>query len=273
MAARSASASSRNTSRGVSATIVMSAPAARRGSWRSPSRSLGFWARSVGAGGRTRRLADDAGDDARGVAPAPQVLAEPRGRALGPGAGDHGQSPAGEGAGPVERGLRRERGDGRVDYRRVDAADSELGAQPGGAVAARAAAVHPLAREGGVVQVATIGKIGDHRLGDFGWGAAADQTAREVGASPRPAREEIGGGQARRALIEWEQLARRAPPWGYGRLKKGLAVGGLAASSCFFFSPSYVSSPVEKMPRTLRSKSSGLVAASRAVSYETTLSR
>src|SRR5206468_3505075 len=111
---------------------------------------------------------------------------------------------------------------------------------------------------------------------------------RQVGPGPRTPREQIGRDQSCRALVE---LAKRTSPTlaglsgrgaittsssasGYGLLKNGLDVGGLAAaSSCFFFSPSNVSSPVEKMPRTLRSKSSGLVAASRAVSYDTTLSR
>ncbi len=168
------------------------------------------------------------------------------------------------------------------------AGQSRLGAQPGGAIAARAPALHPLARERGVVQISTSGEIGNDRIGDLGGGAAADQAPRQVGLGPRTPREQIGRDQSCRALVE---LAKRTSPTlaglrgrgaittssspsGYGFLKNGLDVGGLAAaSSCFFFSTSNVSSPVEKMPRTLRSKSSGLVAASRAVSYDTTLSR
>ena len=241
-----------------------------------------------GGDGNACELAHDMDDNAGRVAPPQQVVAQPLGHALGPPAGDHRQPPARESQGAGERGVRCQRTDGGVDHRRVDASGPKLGAQPGGAIAARAPALHPLARERGVVQISTSGEIGNDRIGDLGGGAAADQAPRQVGPGPRTPREQIGRDQSCRTLVE---LAKRTSPTlaglsgrgaittsssasGYGLLKNGLDVGGLAAaSSCFFFSPSNVSSPVEKMPRTLRSKSSGLVAASRAVSYDTTLSR
>src|SRR5437016_4456442 len=87
--------------------------------------------------------------------------------------------------------------------------------------------------------------------------AVAQACGRADGHSPAPRRQARGGG------IE-------EPLRGYDRLKKGLAPaapargcmsGGLSSLFC-----SNDCSPVEKMPRTLRSKSSGLDAASRAVS-------
>src|SRR3989442_633491 len=85
----------------------------------------------------------------------------------------------------------------------------------------------------------------------------AQACGRADGIAPAQRRQARGGG------IE-------EPLRGYDRLKKGLAPaapargcmsGGLSSLFC-----SNDCSPVEKMPRTLRSKSSGLDAASRAVS-------
>src|SRR6266446_3923282 len=102
-----------------------------------------------------------------------------------------------------------------------------------------------------------------------GVSAAPEEVAQACGRAdgiapgPRPPREKIGRRQARGGGIE-------EPLRGYDRLKKGLAPaapargcmsGGLSSLFC-----SNDCSPVEKMPRTLRSKSSGLDAASRAVS-------
>src|SRR3989442_1105436 len=86
-----------------------------------------------------------------------------------------------------------------------------------------------------------------------------DHDRRGVSAAP----EEVAQACGRADGIE-------EPLRGYDRLKKGLAPaapargcmsGGLSSLFC-----SNDCSPVEKMPRTLRSKSSGLDAASRAVS-------
>jgi hypothetical protein len=112
-------------------------------------------------------------------------------------------------------------------------------------------------------------ELSDQGGGQLGGGAAADEPAGEVGASPRTARQQIRGDptggrrgerRARRGLRSYFFLANGLPP---GEVAPG---GGGAPATGFFCSPSNVISPVEKMPRTLRSKSSALVAASRAVS-------
>lgn len=112
-------------------------------------------------------------------------------------------------------------------------------------------------------------EVGNQRGGQLGGGSAADEAPGEVGAGPRAAGQQIRGdptGGRRR-----ERRARGAGR-GYFFLAKGLPPGevvpggGGVPAAGFFCSPSNVISPVEKMPRTLRSKSSALVAASRAVS-------
>jgi hypothetical protein len=117
--------------------------------------------------------------------------------------------------------------------------------------------------------VAAGHQIGDQRSGQFGGSAAADEAPGEVGAGPRAAGQQIRGDptggrrgerRARRAGRSYFFLAKGLPP---GEVVPG---GGGVPAAGFFCSPSNVISPVEKMPRTLRSKSSALVAASRAVS-------
>src|SRR5439155_25296150 len=121
---------------------------------------------------------------------------------------------------------------------------------------------HQRAREGTVDNGATPGEFCTHHASPGPGSAAALQAPEELAAGPRPPREKIGRRQARGGGVE-EALGR------YDRLKKGLAPaapargcmsGGLSSFFC-----SNDCSPVEKMPRTLRSKSSGLDAASRAV--------
>ena len=203
-------------------------------------------------------FADDAGDDGGGVTAAEKVVTEAGGGADRLSAAE-GRKPAlGDGASPVERVGARERAERSVDQRRGDAARAQLCAQARGAVAARRARLHPVTGEGGVVQVAARGQIRDDVGGDIGRRAAAPQATGQLGARPGAAREEVGGHEPGAAGVERRR--------GYFRLN-GLGAPGLGDPSAVFgCSVSNVSSPVEKMPRTLRSKSSGLDALSLAVS-------
>jgi hypothetical protein len=156
-----------------------------------------------------------------------------------------------------------------VDEVAGNAARAQLGAQAAGAIAAGPPSLHPPVGEGGVVQVAASHELGDQRGGQLWGSTAADKPPGEVGLGPRTARQQVRGDptDGRRG----ERRARRGRP-GYFFLAKGLPPGevvpggGGTPAMGFFCSPSNVISPVEKMPRTLRSKSSALVAASRAVS-------
>src|SRR6185295_17009195 len=113
--------------------------------------------------------------------------------------------------------------------------------------------------------------------GHVGGRAAPLEAPRELAPAPRLAREKIDGRPPRRLGVERRPLAHRAsgaPARRRHRFRKGL----LSASACatdavaagggtaFDAPASHVISPVERMPFTFKSKSSGLVAASRAVS-------
>lgn len=191
------------------------------------------------------------------------MVAQPRRCAQRIGAAQGAEPPDGDRARPLERPRGIELGQRFVDQRAVHAARAELQPQARGPVAARRAGHHPLPRERGVVQVATRAEVGDDRRRDVFRRAPPAQPAGELGARPRPAGQEIGGDQPCAARIEG-----RTP--GLQDRAKGLAGPAGGAFAAPF---SKVSSPVEKIPRTLRSKSSGLVAVSLAVSYAMTPSR
>ena len=208
-------------------------------------------------------LAQDPNHDRRGVSAAPEEVAQACGRADGIAPAQRRQAPARHRSRPRELRLPGDGGQRRVDEGGGDPARAELGAEARRTVATSRPNFHPLACEGRVVHVATPGEVGDHLAGHGRGSAAALQAPGELAAGPRPPREKIGRRQARGGGIE-------EPLRGYDRLKKGLAPaapargcmsGGLSSLFC-----SNDCSPVEKMPRTLRSKSSGLDAASRAVS-------
>jgi len=210
-----------------------------------------------------RGLAQDPGDDRRGVPTAQEEVAQADGHADGIAPAERRQATARHRPRPCELSLRGDGRQRRVDERRRDAARAELGAEARRTVATGRPSFHPLAREGGIVQVAAPGEVGDHLSGYGRRSAAAFQAPGEFAASPGPPREEVGRRQARGRDVD-QTLCR------YDRLKKGLAPAAPARGtmsggfSSFFCSNDC--SPVEKMPRTLRSKSSGLDAASRAVS-------
>src|SRR5213080_1383280 len=215
-------------------------------------------------------LAQDPDHDRRGVSAAPEEVAQACGRADGIAPAQRRQAPARHRSRPHELRLPGDGGQRRVDEGGGDPARAELGAEARRTVATSRPNFHPLACEGRVVHVATPGEVGDHLAGHGRGSAAALKAPGELAAGPRPPREKIGRRQARGGGIE-------EPLRGYDRLKKGLAPaapargcmsGGLSSLFC-----SNDCSPVEKMPRTLRSKSSGLDAASRAVSWETRPSR
>src|SRR6185295_18041478 len=141
----------------------------------------------------------------------------------------------------------------------------------------------PPAREGPIVDVAAVGEIGHHRLGDLGGGAPAPEPAGQLAAAPGLAGQKIEGRQSGGLRVQRRCGRRRGYP---AFLPKGLRAAGAGAAGAMpgwagaavdavVLPPgcSQVISPVEKMPLILRSKSSGFVAASRAVSYVTSSSR
>ena len=125
-----------------------------------------------------------------------------------------------------------------------------------------------MAGEGLVVEIAAGGEVGDHRVGDGRRRAAPAQPRGQIVRGPGAPGKEVGGREPRSPRVESSARAARTR---YDLLKKELPVGATGARSLVRCSNDC--SPVEKMPRTLRSKSSALVAASRAVSYEMTPSR
>lgn len=207
-------------------------------------------------------FAHDARDDRRGMAAAPEMVAQTRRRARGIGAAQRGQTPARDGARPLER-VGVVAGQRRVDQGRGDAARAKLGAQARGAVAARRARGHPLAGERGVVEIAAGDEIGEHVGRHVGGRPAAAQAALQLAGRPGAAGEEVGGSQPRGPRVESSARTARGRQ---DRLKKELPAGETGAGARSLVRCSNDCSPVEKMPRTLRSKSSALVAASRAVS-------
>ncbi len=192
------------------------------------------------------------------------MIPQARGAALGLPAPERGQAPTGRGASLLEWVPALEGRERRVDQRGGHAAGAQLGAEARGAVPPRRAGLDPLARKGRVVHVAASDEIGDH-LGRDGPGCTpAHEARRQLAAGPGAPGQEVARGEARGAGVE--DASRRSY-----RLKKLLPDGVVMDRSSRF--SSNVCSPVEKMPRTLRSKSSALVAASRAVSYEIMPSR
>src|SRR5213078_3876854 len=193
---------------------------------------------------------------------AQEEVAQARGGAGGIGPAQRRQAPTGRHPGPRELRLREDGGQRRIDEPRGDAARAELGAEARRTIATGRAGFDPLACEDAVVYVAAPGKVDDHGGGHVRRRATTLEAQGELPAGPRPPREEIRRREARGGGVE-DALAR------YDRLKKALAPVALRGCMSGGFSSFFCSndcSPVEKMPRTLRSKSSGLVAASRAVS-------
>lgn len=206
------------------------------------------------------------------MAAAQQVVAEAPGGAPRLHAGEGPETAPGGRTRALEGQPRGQRTEGRVDQRDGDPTASELRAEPGGAVTAGGARLDPLAREGRVVEVAARDEVGDDDRRDLPRRAPPHQARGEVGARPGTAREEVRRGQAGAAVVEAARST-GAPRYDCFREKgrppaNGLGPAGFcgSAGAATAFEASIVSSPVEKMPRTLRSKSSGLVAASRAVS-------
>ena len=127
-----------------------------------------------------------------------------------------------------------------------------------------------MAGEGLVVEIAARGEVGDHLVGDVGGRATAPQPRGEIARGPGVAGQEVGGREPRGPRVESSARTART---GQDLLKKELPAGVTGAGARSVARCSNDCSPVEKMPRTLRSKSSALVAASRAVSYEMMPSR
>lgn len=198
------------------------------------------------------------------------MVTKPRGGSHAVAAPQRGQPPAGDGAGALELTVLASAAECRLDERRADPARPELGAQARRAIAARGARGNPVAGERFVVEIAARGQVGDDRVGDVGRRAAPAQTRREIASGPSAAGEEVGGREPRGPRVEDSARTARTRQ---DLLKKELPVGVTGAGARSVARCSNDCSPVEKMPRTLRSKSSALVAASRAVSYEMMPSR
>jgi hypothetical protein len=155
-----------------------------------------------------------------------------------------------------------------LDDRCGDAPRPELRAKARGPVPPRGAGGNPVASEGLVVEIAARGEIGHDVVGDVRGRASPPQPRGEVARRPGVPGKKVGGYEPRSPRVESSARTARTR---YDLLKKELPAGATGARSLDRCSNDC--SPVEKMPRTLRSKSSALVAASRAVSYEMTPSR
>ena len=210
-------------------------------------------------------LAHDPRHDRGGVAATQQMVAKPCGGPCAVAASQRGQPPAGNRAGALElvAVATRRAAECRLDERRTDAARPELGAQARRAVAARGARRNPVPGERFVVEIAARGQVGDDRVGDVGGRPAPAQTRSQVARGPGAAGEEVGGREPRGPRVEDSARTARTRQ---DFLKKELPLEETGAGARSVARCSNDCSPVEKMPRTLRSKSSALVAASRAVS-------
>ena len=171
------------------------------------------------------------------------MVAEAAGGAGRVDAPERGQSPGGDGARPLKRVAGVEVAEHGVDDRGVHAPGPKLCPQARGAVAAGRASRDPLVCKGRVVEMSPAEEVGHHVRGDVRRRAATLQPARQLRAGPGPPRQQVRGDQPGPTGIE------RLLRYPYRRVDEVA-----------------VSSPVEKMPRTLRSKSSGLEAVSLAVS-------
>ena len=196
------------------------------------------------------------------------MIAQPRRGPGAVGALERRQAPPRDGARPLELALGGLDGECGVDQRPGHAPRPQLGAQARRAVAARRAGGDPVTGEGRVIDVAAGGEIGEDFLDDGCGRPAPAQACGQIAGGPGASREEVGGREPRGPRVESSARTARTR---YDLLKKELPVGETGERSVVLCSNDC--SPVEKMPRTLRSKSSALVAASRAVSYEMTPSR
>ena len=124
--------------------------------------------------------------------------------------------------------------------------------------------------KGFVVEISPRGEVGHYLIGDLRGRTAPAEPSREVAGGPGVAGQQVSGRESRGPRVEGsartartrQDLLKKEPPAGV------IGAGARSVARC-----SNDCSPVEKMPRTLRSKSSALVAASRAVSYEMMPSR
>src|SRR5262249_22120957 len=113
------------------------------------------------------------------------------------------------------------------------------------------------------VEITARGEVGDDGGGDVRRRAAPAEACGEVARGPGAAGQEGGGCGARGPRGRGSARAGRAR---YAVLEEELPAGGAGDGGRAVVRCSNDCSPVEKMPRTFRSKSSALVAASRAVS-------
>jgi hypothetical protein len=199
------------------------------------------------------------------VAATQEMVAKPCGGPRAVAAPQRGQPPAGDRAGALElvAVVARRAAECRLDEGRADTARPELGAQARRAVAACGARRNPVPGERFVVEVAARDQVGDDRVGNVGGRPAPAQTRSQVARGPGASGEEVGGREPRGPRVEDSARTARTRQ---DLLKKELPLEETGAGARSVARCSNDCSPVEKMPRTLRSKSSALVAASRAVS-------
>jgi hypothetical protein len=213
-------------------------------------------------------VADDAADDRTREAAPKQIVAKTWSNPLGGAAGERRQPLTSHPPRALQHGIASECGHGRLHQGRRHAPHPELGAQPRHPVAAGGAHRDPVVGERRVIEVTAGSEVVHDGGGDVDGCAAAHESGEELGARPGAARQQVGRGQPRGRGVEGTGRARTsATTAGYDLRAKGLGAGLVGGASAFFsFAFSNVISPAEKMPRTLRSKSSALVVASRAVS-------
>ena len=217
-------------------------------------------------GARAERFAHDPHGDAGGVAAAQEMVTQPGGCPLRLEAAQPRQPSLGDRAGPGERARGAEHSDRRIDEPRGDPALPQLRAQAGRPVPARRACLHPVPSEGGVVEMTASHEVGRDLGSHLRCRAAATQPPGQLGARPGPARKQVGGDEPRAASVHRDGGPSHGRPKPYLRAKGLGGVSGFFADSPVGPWASKVNSPVEKMPRTFRSKSSGLEALSFAVS-------
>src|SRR5437879_5362944 len=237
---------------------------------------------SVGGGvavGRRARERGTRSHDHAGRVSAPQeIVAQTRRRALAGRAEQGGQAAAAGleaalGLGDLDEGGL----DGQTRHGARDALLAQLLAEAATAdLPAAGARFRPEACEGLVVDVAAGLQLVHHGTGDLRRRAPTPEPPAQLARAPGLHGQKLEGRQLGGLRVQLPRLSRRARASAARRHQPFLKTPGRVtegAPTNPALEESQVISPVEKMPLTLRSKSSGLVAASRAVSYVTSSSR
>src|SRR5712692_1526239 len=232
----------------------------------------------VPVGPRARERGNRSHDHAGRVSAPQEIVAQSRSRAL-TGRAEKGGKPAAAGLEAAlglgdldEGGL-----DGQTRHGARDALLAQLLAEAAAAdLPTTGSRLRPEAREGLVVDVAAGLQLVHHGAGDLRRRSPTPEPPAQLARAPGLHGQKLEGRQLGGLRVQLPGLSRRARAAASRRHQPFLKMPGRVtegAPTNPAFEESQVISPVEKMPLTLRSKSSGLVAASRAVSYVTSSSR